>query len=892
MLWNKLFIMEKPNFRSIELEMEKRYKFRSLQTFCNNEWMVNNQKRYRSVFDRDEVDYVRIELALYNKLFDEDDWQAKVELVCLDSISQIEYCKRHFEVTVKKDEHIFYLRDGWGVETKGKFWKKGSYKWLAYVDGTLVGEQLFYINEVGEVSNFHNPYLEVTGIKLYNSGINGWQDQHRKYLKKFNKYTTQYVWVEVTFRNKTPEDYQFEFFLNFYNDARQAKASLHHNGYIEKNKEGFDFIFEKAWGSDIPGVWADDRYLIEIVFNDVLIAATSFTCGEAEETGDTPMIRSIEQTLAESKGQQTPAAPAEETINGKTLSELLEELNGLIGLEQVKKAIRENITFLKFTKLRQEKGFAESSKNNLHAIFTGNPGTGKTTVVKMLGKIYKEMGLLSKGHVVEADRASLVGEYIGQTAPKTKKMIEQARGGILFIDEAYALARGDDDGKDFGREVIEILLKEMSDGEGDIAIIGAGYPKQIRQFVDSNPGLKSRFTQYFHFDDYLPEELYDIAQYACEQKEVLLHPTASNVLQEHLIEAYRKRDDFFGNARFVFRIIEEAKQYMGLRLMQHQLPELLSKNELSTIYPEDLEKVFQTEQKRKIHLNINEKHLKEALDELQNLVGLDAIKKEVNDLIQLIRFYNETGKDVVNKFSLHSIFTGNPGTGKTTLARIIGKIYKALGILERGHVIEVDREGLVAGFVGQTATKTAAAIDSAMGGILFIDEAYALAGKNSSTDFGTEAIQVILKRMEDQRGNFGVIVAGYPEHMHLFIESNPGFKSRFDKTFEFADYTTKELWQITEDLLRKEGLVADGEARAHLEVYLSTLYDQRDKFFGNARSVRQIVSDIVRKQHLRLAAIPFEKRQPEDLHHLSVADVMHLQVEIENKIPLGFRVGK
>lgn len=871
--------------------MEKPYKFRSLQTFCNNEWMVNNQKRYRSVFDREELDYVRVELALYNKLFDSEDWSASLRLKCIECATLTEYCNRVFDVTVRKEENIFYLRDGWGIEAKGKFWKKGAYKWQAYVDGYLVGERSFYVNEVGEVTNLHNPYLEINSIKLFNSGLNGWQDQDRKYLKKFSKSNTQYVWAEVTFRNKTPKDFHYEFHLNFYNETRQAKASLHHSGYIEEEKDGFDFIFEKAWGSDVPGIWTDDKYLLEIVFNDVLIAATSFTCGENEEEGETPMIRSVEQTLSEGAKQAAAPAQQEEPAEGKSLDELLEELHGLIGLEHVKTAIRENITFLRFTKLRQEKGFVDTAKNNLHAIFTGNPGTGKTTVVKMLGKIYNQMGLLSKGHVVEADRASLVGEYIGQTAPKTKKMIEQARGGILFIDEAYALARGDDDGKDFGREVIEILLKEMSDGPGDIAIIGAGYPKQIRQFVDSNPGLKSRFTQYFHFEDYLPEELYDIALYACEQKEVHLQATAASLLHEHLTEAFRKRDEYFGNARFVFRVIEEAKQNMGLRLMMHQQPELLSKEELSLITAHDLEKVFYTEQKKKLRLSINEKHLKEALEELEGLVGMEKIKKEVYELIQLIRFYNETGKDVINRFSLHSVFTGNPGTGKTTLARIIGRIYKALGILERGHVVEVDREGLVAGYVGQTSAKTAASIDSAMGGILFIDEAYALAGTNTSNDFGTEAIQVILKRMEDHRGSFGVIVAGYPEHMHLFIESNPGFKSRFDKTFNFPDYEAHELWEITENLLHKEGLTATGEARAHLDVYLHTLYEQRDKFFGNARTVRQIVSEIVRKQHLRLASVPHSQRLPEDLKELSLADVSHLQVESENRIPLGFRVG-
>jgi SpoVK/Ycf46/Vps4 family AAA+-type ATPase len=854
--------------------------------------MVNNQKRYRSVFDKSEIDYIRVELAIYNKLFDEEDWSTKINLKCSDLLGKIEYCNRELDLSIKKEENIFYIRDGWGVETKGGFWKKGSYKWEAFLDGVLLGERVFHINEVGQVNTVSNPYLEIEYIKLYNSDVNGWQDRDRKYLKTFDKKTTKYVWAEIKFKNLTNLDYHYELFLNFYDDAGQSKASLIQNGYVDSNKENYTYIFEKAWGSDVPGIWTDDRYLLEIVFNDVLIAAAAFNCGDSEEEGDTPLLKTIEQTLAAGASFAGQNVKSEDPASNKTLEELLAELDALIGLENVKRSIHENITYLKFTQLRKAKGFSDSAKLTVHSIFTGNPGTGKTTVVKMLGRIYNKMGLLSKGHVVEVDRTALVGEYIGQTAPKTKKAIEQARGGILFIDEAYSLARSDDDSKDFGKEAIEIILKEMSDGPGDIAIIGAGYPKQMKNFVESNPGLKSRFTEYFHFDDYLPEELFQISLYAASQREVKFSADAESYLKDQLTEAYRKRDENFGNARFVNAVVEEAKQDMGLRLMKHANLDALSNEELSTILVEDLEQVFHTEQKKKLQLIVNDKQLSIALSELNELVGMEKIKQDVHELIKLIRFYNETGKDVVNKFSLHSIFTGNPGTGKTTLARIMGKIYKALGILERGHVVEVDREGLVAGYVGQTAIKTAGVIDNAMGGILFIDEAYALVAKNSSNDFGNEAIQVILKRMEDFRGKFGVIVAGYTDNMQLFIESNPGFKSRFDKTFVFEDYTAEQLWEITRNLLKKEGLAASPEAEAHLKGYLIELYETRDKFFGNARTVRQMVSDVVMKQNLRLASIASDQRKPSDLSVLDFEDVKHLHIGSQGaRASLGFKFG-
>ena len=532
----------------------------------------------------------------------------------------------------------------------------------------------------------------------------------------------------------------------------------------------------------------------------------------------------------------------------------------------------------------------DNERISLHSVFTGNPGTGKTTVVKLLGKIYQKMGLLSKGHVHEVDRADLVGEFIGQTAPKVRENIEKARGGILFIDEAYALVRSKEDSKDYGREVIEVLIKEMSDGPGDIAIMAAGYPKEMEQFTNFNPGLKSRFKYYFHFEDYTPDELIAIADYAANKRNVTVVPKAKEFINKLLIDAYRDRDHTFGNARFAYALIDEAKMNLGLRLIKNPNVKRLSSKTLSNITIEDVENIKSIQAKKEIRIPIDEDLLRVATKELNKLVGMDHIKNEVNDLVKLVRYYRETGKDVLNTFSIHTIFTGNPGTGKTTLARIIGKIYKALGLLERGHVVETGREGLIAGYTGQTALKTKAKVDEAMGGVLFIDEAYALSD-DGQKGFGKEAIEVILKTMEDKRGQFAVIAAGYPDNMDVFLHANPGLKSRFDRVWHFYDYNPATLYKIAVGMFTNEGLSPDESAEKFMINYLQQMYNSRDKYFGNARSVRKIVEQAVKKQHLRMASLPSEERTESMMAEISAQDLQDIQLDedTKEKRSLGFR---
>jgi len=859
-----------------------KYKFRDMKFHSSSEWMANSTKKYRRVFDKAELTYMRFEFSFYNKLFDEEEWTAKVNLKVFNlSKNREEVFDQEEKRVIKTEENVVYIYKSWGVATAGGFWERGEYICEAYIDGKLVGSQNFYVEDVGLVTESQNPYFDIESVKLYAGNSDAWQEEEKRYLKKFYLDETQYVWVELKIRNKVQTAWNFEYFINIYDDAGLPKAYIETLKYIESGKKDMTFTFDRGWGSNEPGTWKNDKYIVEIVFMETLVAVVPFEMGNEEEEGV------YEYNALNHLGVLQQQVATNEDSD-ETLEDVIKRLDELIGLQEVKKKIKEHVNYLEFIKLRREKGFEDSENFALHSVFTGNPGTGKTTVVKLLGKIYRKMGLLSKGHVLEVDRAELVGEFIGQTAPKVKKAIEDARGGILFIDEAYSLARAGDDAKDYGKEVIEVLVKEMSDGIGDIAIMVAGYPKEMQSFIDSNPGLKSRFKYYFHFDDYFPEELREIARYACEKRGVKLSPEAIALAEKMLTEAFRNRDNSFGNARYAYAIIDEGKMNMGLRLMK--LPDVknLEKETLSTIEAEDLKKIIETKRKKMADIAVDENLLRDSLKELNTLVGLDSIKNEVNELTKLVRYYRESGRDVLNKFSLHTVFTGNPGTGKTTIARIIGKIYKALGLLERGHVVEAGREGFIAGYIGQTALKTKERIDEAMGGVLFIDEAYALS-EGGSTGFGNEAIEVILKNMEDLRGKFAVIAAGYPDNMEIFLRANPGLKSRFDRVLHFNDYSPEELYSIAEIMFAAESLTPDKEAEEHIKNYLGELHRKRDKFFGNARSVRKLVEKSIKNQHLRMASIASGTRTTEMMETITIDDVHEFVPDESRKGGVGFK---
>ena len=293
---------------------------------------------------------------------------------------------------------------------------------------------------------------------------------------------------------------------------------------------------------------------------------------------------------AEETAQQTEQMEKKDSVivNEPLEGDPYQELDDLIGLESVKQEVRSLANFVKLQKQREAQGL-KSAKVSYHLVFYGSPGTGKTTVARIVGRIYKDLGVLKKGHTVETDRAGLCGEYVGKTGPKTDTVISKALDGVLFIDEAYSLVPEGGAGNDYGQEAISTILKRMEDYRDRLVVIVAGYKDEMQRFIDSNPGLQSRFNRYIDFPDYSSGELTDIFKMYMKKNQYTLAPNAEEYLKEQFEYAVAHKDRNFGNARFARNVFEKSIQQQANRLAGQTN---LDKGRLSELTVEDLQGGF------------------------------------------------------------------------------------------------------------------------------------------------------------------------------------------------------------------------------------------------------------------------------------------------------------
>lgn len=517
----------------------------------------------------------------------------------------------------------------------------------------------------------------------------------------------------------------------------------------------------------------------------------------------------------------------------KTLEDYLDELDSMIGLTEVKEEVRLRMESLQNEQKRKDMNLKSGMSKNMNTIFMGPPGTGKTTVAGILGKIYCKLGLLPENdRVVEVTKSDLVSG--AATREKTEKVIESAMGGVLFVDEAYTLVEDNDP---YGKEAYTRLL-EVAEAEKDrMMIIFAGYEDKMREFLRVNEGMARRFPNILHFKSYSEDDLYKIITAMARKQEYVIAEDATHELKRLIASEKKKKG--FGNAGTMRNILEQLVKVQQKRTNQYEATEE-NKRLFMEINLSDVEAIM-----KKSGSNHN---ADECLEQLNSLIGLESVKKRVEEIKNLIEV-NQIRKKLwpESKFDAgtqHMIFAGAPGTGKTTVARIMGQIFGALGVIsDPDKFIEVKRDDLIGKYQGHTSDRVKKVLEDAMGGVLFIDEAHSLVmGEDDA--FGNEIVKTLVPHMENNREGFVVIMAGYEDKINEMLKADSGLRSRMNTTIVFEDYTKEEMREIFYFMAKKNHYIIEEGIDGDIEEYLEEIKNTVDDF-ANARTVRNVFERVV-----------------------------------------------
>jgi len=589
-------------------------------------------------------------------------------------------------------------------------------------------------------------------------------------------------------------------------------------------------------------------------------------------------FRGILMKLSEKEIRQAKDI-AQNTDEEASIDDILRDLDNMVGMSEVKKKIRSIAHKISIQKEREEKASAEAiekgetweqkenQKQGNHMVITGNPGTGKNTIIRMLPKLFKAIRALPTNKFIELNGNDLSAGYVGQTKDNVNDYYRRALGGVLFIDEAYVLANEHGPVDDYAKQAAETLMTHLENNRDKFICIIAGYKDKIDLFLDKiNPGMRSRFNHFLNIDDYNAVELYEIFEKEFVKKGgLILSNEAKEAARKAIETMWRKKPPDFANARAVRQLYDDIISRQSERISA--LPkEERTFGVLNTIEAADIGEAVKP-------VSVND-----VLADLDAMVGMIEVKKIVrsiaNKLIYYKKIIEQTGKAPDGEGN-NICITGNPGTGKNTIARILAKLFKAIGLLTDDEPLEILGADLKAPYLGQTKDKVNGYCRQAIGRVLFIDEAYSLVDERGPVDdYANEAITVLLAHLENDRDKFVCVVAGYPKEMDLFIEkSNRGMKRRFKHYIHLPDYSAEELIEIFERFnVKKAGFTLTDAARDKAREAIHRMVANKESNFGNAGDIRTFFENITTNTANRVSRLP-DDQQSKVLQVIEAEDI-------------------
>lgn len=546
------------------------------------------------------------------------------------------------------------------------------------------------------------------------------------------------------------------------------------------------------------------------------------------------------------------------SINGSS-GDGMAELDDLIGLARIKTRVKDYLNAVRLASRRMELGLP-TSMPRLHMAFLGNPGTGKTTVAEIIGKVFAEWGILSVGQVIRTEKSQMVGQYIGETEYKMNNLLARARGNILFIDEAYQLAEG---GKsDFGRIVMNSLLTELGKNNLDMVVILAGYTAPMKKLLESNEGIESRFPNVFNFEDYTTDELLDIGKLMIHRQGFNLTEGAELNMQAIIRAESEKPSPRFGNGRFVSNLLQnEILATLGARTATMDNP---TAEDLSTILPEDV--VVNKAQKDVIFDDVA---IDEALKRLDSLAGLPNVKHAIHNFVQSARYLHSIGEPYVGKGLLSWRFIGKSGTGKSTVAEIMAEILKGMRLIANSHITEIKGERIFNVSESDCDAVLQEAVKKSCNGLIFIDvDDSKFDGTRSYYGRSVEQIRLKVKELTIESGGECALILAELDapNKNVAEQLSDGGVYEFDHTLVFKDFTPDELFQILCGCLEKFLVSFSPAAERHIKGFLKSL---NSSIGASARTMKLMSRTIYQQVILRESGLA----RPPKSHQVQLADI-------------------